>query len=61
MQMKKCYLQVITNTGFFTTDVICTSFNVNDKLTYAFYDGPNLIASYPINRTIIYKIEKINE
>jgi hypothetical protein len=62
--MNTYHLQVITGYGN-VGDAGLTSFTVeaddfnNNSTCYNFYSKGVLVASYPINRTIIQKIEKI--
>ena len=65
MKMKKYYIRTITYTGMGEMEVLATSFSTttnNHTSTgfYAFYDGTERVACYPIDKTIIYKIEEID-
>jgi hypothetical protein len=68
--MKKYYLRILFSAGtqpYYNIEVIAWHIEVSFKSSmpvgcYSFYcnDG-KLIGSYPIERTIIYKVEDINE
>ena len=60
--MKKYYLQVIGG-GVYKYEVYATSFHTQTSGStssgyYAFYDGKSLVACYPIDRTLIVRIDE---
>ncbi len=60
--MKRYYLQVI-GAGVYKYEVYATSFHTQTSGStsseyYAFYDGEVLVACYPIDRTIIVRIDE---
>jgi hypothetical protein len=68
--MKRYYLDVITGTnqggsnGVYHYEVDADKYNYSGSGCYTFYIRPNInslevVASYPINRTIIKRIEEI--
>jgi hypothetical protein len=63
--MKRYYLQVLGATAPISEPVVdakyfSTTTNSNTSSGYyAFYDSDGLVACYPINRTIISKIENL--
>jgi len=63
--MNKYHLEVI---GSITRHIVVeaeyfhtTTNNSTTSDYYAFYSNGELVACYPINRTIIYKVERNNE
>jgi hypothetical protein len=64
--MNKYYLTVIGSNTSWDAIVEAEYFHTttNNSTTsdyYAFYSNGELVACYPINRTIIYKVERNNE
>lgn len=66
--MKKYYLQVFTNaqTTPWTYEVIADTFEWSNSGCYIFYkkdtkDNYQIVSTYPIHRTIINKIEDVND
>lgn len=65
MKMKRYYLKVMTYTGMYEAEVIATSFSTTTTTNipsgfYAFWDGTERVACYPIDRTIIHRIKEID-
>lgn len=60
--MKKIFtLHILgASTGVYNYKVEATNFYYNNGF-YAFYDDKILVGSYPIERTIIYKIDEKTE
>lgn len=62
--MKKYCLEIIVSAGSYPLheiQLVASYYSISSSGYYAFYDEKDeLIASYPIGRTIIYKIEDIS-
>jgi hypothetical protein len=63
--MNKYYLKILTYTHVYETTIYAKHFHTttNNSTTsgfYSFYDENNLVACYPIDKTIIESIEKID-
>lgn len=61
--MKKYQIHIISGTGILHYTVFAQYFSESRTSSgyYAFYDGKELIACYPISRTIIVSIENAEE
>ena len=62
--MKKYHLTIIGGTGSWNEIVEAKSFstttnNSSSSGFYSFFDADGLVACYPIERTIIFKIENL--
>ena len=62
--MKRYYLTILTPTGNLNETVDAKSFSTTTNSNtssgfYSFFDSDGLFACYPINRTIITRIEKL--
>jgi hypothetical protein len=62
--MKRYYLTILTPTGNLNETVDAKSFSTTTNSNtssgfYSFFDSDGLVACYPINRTIISKIENL--
>ena len=68
--MKKYYLRILLSAGtqpYYDMEVIASHIEVSTKSSvpigcYSFYcNEGNYLGSYPIEKTVLYKIENINE
>jgi len=64
--MKKYHIMIIGGTGITKSEVIADHFNTSTNGStssgyYAFYKDRELVACYPIDRTVIHLITEIEE
>lgn len=58
--MKIYYLELIIGDKISKREIHATSLNTGN-LNYSFYENNTLVALYPINNTVIYSIETLEE